>query len=280
MNAHTMNPTLTVFTKPWPDLSLPDLADQVASWGFNGVELPVRPGFQVEPDGVEEWLVEAQLDFRDRDLQILSVAGNLDAKTIRACGAADVPFLRVMLRIDPELGYRASVAKFQERVSKLTPLLRDSDVVIGLQNHNGPFVGSAVGLMEALDPLDPACAQAVLDLAHTALAGEPADLAIDVARPRLAMVNLKNAVRREVGRDDHGGAKWAVHWGRATEGFLSWSDAVGALRRARYDGPLCLTAEYHGNDGRPLKGDPVVPLIREDLAYLKRILAADGDLKT
>ena len=111
MTAPTIEPVLTVFTKPWGTLTPEALADQVASWGFHGVELPVRPGFQVEPQNALEELPRAQRVLNERGLKIVSVAGGLDETTVRACAQANVPILRVMLRIDVERGYRATVAE-------------------------------------------------------------------------------------------------------------------------------------------------------------------------
>lgn len=42
-----VQPQFSVFTKPWR-MPLPDLGRHVQSLGFSGVELPVRPGYQVE----------------------------------------------------------------------------------------------------------------------------------------------------------------------------------------------------------------------------------------
>ncbi len=275
MTEPTIEPVLTIFTKPWGTLTLEALADQVASWGFNGIELPVRPGFQVEAQSALEELPKAQRVFSERGLKIVSVAGGLDEATVRACAAAEVPILRVMLRIDVERGYRVSVAEFQQTADSLTPLLRETGVVIGLQNHAGDFVGSAVGLMDALAPLDPACVRAVLDLGHTALAGEPEPIAIDVASPRLAMINLKNAIYRLTGENPDGDKTWARRWINGKGGITSWPTAISTLRKNFYQGPICLTAEYHDSDGKFLTGDPVIPLIQNDIAYLKSLLAAD-----
>ena len=266
------NPPLMVFTKPWKSPSLEALADHVAALGFDGVELPVRPGFQVEPDAVEENLPKAQAVFRARGLKIASVAGNLDEPTIRACGAAERPILRVMLRIQPELGYARSVEAFRRQVETLTPLLRETGVVVGLQNHAGDFVGSAIGLMEVLGPLEKDCAQAVLDFGHTALAGEPEPIALDIAAPRLALVNLKNAIQRLDAEDAEGVKTWKRHWTRGRGGLTSWRTAVAELARRDYPGAICLTAEYHDADGKPVSGEAVDSLIRADVAFLREIL--------
>jgi hypothetical protein len=46
----------SVFTKPWPEMSVPELARFVHELGFDAVEFPVQPGFQVEPDNVGQGL--------------------------------------------------------------------------------------------------------------------------------------------------------------------------------------------------------------------------------
>ena len=68
----------TVFTKPWPDMSLPELARFIQKLGFHGVELPVRPGYQVVPENVEKGLPEAARIFADHGVKIGSVAGPAD----------------------------------------------------------------------------------------------------------------------------------------------------------------------------------------------------------
>ena len=82
--------------------------------------------------------------------------------------------------------------------------------------------------MDALAPLDPACVRAVLDLGHTALAGEPEPIAIDVASPRLAMINLKNAVYRLTDEKPDGEKSWARRWTDGKGGITSWPTAIAA----------------------------------------------------
>ena len=50
--------TFTVFTKPWKT-PLHALGAFLKKLGFDGIELPVRPGFQVEPEQVARKLPEA-----------------------------------------------------------------------------------------------------------------------------------------------------------------------------------------------------------------------------
>ena len=41
--------SFSVFTKPWKTQPLVEVGELVKRLGFDGIELPVRPGFQVEP---------------------------------------------------------------------------------------------------------------------------------------------------------------------------------------------------------------------------------------
>ena len=85
----------SVFTKPWKTQSLPWLGKFVSDLGFDGIELPVRPGYQVEPDNVAT-LSEAARQLGEFGVKIFSVAGPTDEATIAACAEAGVPTIRVM----------------------------------------------------------------------------------------------------------------------------------------------------------------------------------------
>lgn len=38
----------SVFTKPWKNLTVEELCEKVSGWGFDGIEFPLREGYQVE----------------------------------------------------------------------------------------------------------------------------------------------------------------------------------------------------------------------------------------
>ena len=78
----------TVFTKSWPDMPIEELARYIKGLGFDGVELPVRPKYQVTPDNIAVELPKAAKVFADNGVTISSVASNTDEATIAACGEA------------------------------------------------------------------------------------------------------------------------------------------------------------------------------------------------
>jgi sugar phosphate isomerase/epimerase len=261
----------TVFTKSWRGESLAELAQLVRRLGFDGVELPVRPGYQVPPENVADGLPQAARIFADHGLKIGSVAGPTDEPTVAAMGAAGVKILRICVQVDREVGYRATEERLRRRFDALVPALEAHGVTLGIQNHCGWFIGSAVGLMRLIEGYEPRHVAAVLDPAHCALDGEPDAMAIDIASSHLALVNLKNA--RWV-RDEGDGGRWRVEWTLGREGLSSWAEVAAELKKRRYPGDLCLSAEYSppGGKGQLMEAD-VEPLIAADLAYARDVFA-------
>ena len=137
---------LIVFSKPWQTKTLPELAKFLKGMGLSGVELPVRPGYQVEPDNIAKGLPEAVKIFADHGMKIGSVAGNTDEATIAACGEAGVPLIRTMMRVGPDESYLAAEVSLWRSLDGLLPLLEKHGVAVGLQNHCNAFAGSAISI--------------------------------------------------------------------------------------------------------------------------------------
>lgn len=84
--------------------------------------------------------------------------------------------IRIIEKIDPAKGCRQSERELQDLYLRMVPALERHNVKLGVQNHHGYFVGSAVGLVPLLEPVDSPNVGYVLDPVHCCLAGEPEDL--------------------------------------------------------------------------------------------------------
>jgi sugar phosphate isomerase/epimerase len=260
----TKDVTLTVFTKPWKAIPLPELGELVSRLGFDGIELPVRPGYQVEPETVTDALPTAAKTLSSFGVEIISVAGPTDEATIRACGEASIPIIRTMARIEDGIDYLSAVTAYRKTYDALIPLLDHYGVTIGVQNHCNRFVANAVGLRSLLKGYDPQHVAAVWDAAHEALSGNLPDLALDVIWPHLCMVNLKNGFWRRVNGPEAEQARWMTYWTSGRQGLADWAYVVEELKARDYSAPVCLTAEYSDHDA-------VNRLIAEDIAFAKSL---------
>jgi sugar phosphate isomerase/epimerase len=267
----------TVFTKPW-NQPLPELGRKLRALGLDGVELPVRPGYQVVPENVVRDLPLAAKTLAKEGIKIGSVAGGTDEKTIAACGEAGVPVIRICVGIDLSIGYRATEEKVRREFDKLVPLLEKHKVSIGVQNHCDICVGSAVGIMHLIEKYDPRHVSAVLDMAHCAVDGEPEEMAVDIVWSHVrGLINFKSAFRRRTNGPEEVEAKWAVHWTTCHHSGYSWSKLVKLIKQRGYKGDICLPAEYNNATGGQIMGDDCIPHLKEDIAYIKQLWAGESE---
>ena len=266
---------LTVFTKPWT-IPIGELADLVAGLGLNGIELPIRPGYQVQPENVKFTLPDAVKVLKSRGLEIRSAAAPLEPAIIEACGDAGIPIVRSMVGIDPKKqSYADTIAQHRALWDSLIPLLDRTGVSIGVQNHSGDCVGSAIGLYHLMEKYDPRHVCAILDMAHSAIAGEPTALAVDLLWPRMrGLLNFKGAFRERVNGPEEVEAEYRTHWTTAAHAAYSWRELVDNVVARGFTGTFCLPAEYSDPSGAPQRMDnDVLPYLRQDIAYLKSLLA-------
>lgn len=256
--------TFSVFTKPWK-MPLSELGSHVRGLGFAGIELPVRPGYQVEPQNVSMELPRAARQLAEYGLKITSVAGPTDEATMAACAEAGVPIIRICVGIGQE-GYMATEAKLWKEYDALVPLLDRYGVTLGIQNHCDRFIANAMGLRHLMEKCDPRHIAAVWDAAHNALNGEDPELAIDIIWSHLCMVNLKNGFWQRKNGPEAEYADWRHYWTSGRHGLASWPRVAAELKRRNYQGVVCLTAEYSDEAS-------VNRLIAEDIAFAKSLFA-------
>ncbi len=147
---------------------------------------------------------------------------------------------------------------------------------IGVQNHSGNAIGSAVGVYHLIERYDPRHVCAVLDMAHCAVAGEPTELSVDLLWERMPnLVNFKNAYRERVNGPEEPEAVFRTHWTTGRHGGYSWSGLVRELRRRKFTGTFVLPGEYSDPGGQPQRmGDDVLPYLSTDVAYLRGLVQA------
>lgn len=255
----------TVFTKPWK-MPLAELGRFVKRLGFDGIELPIRPGYQVEPANVSQDLPAAAKILADLGLKIGTVAGPTDERTIAACAEAGVPIIRICVDIPPDRNYLTAIDDLQRLWESLAPLLVKHEVALGVQNHVGRSIANAAQLRHAISKFDPRHVCAVWDAAHNALQGEQADIALDTIWSHLRVVNLKNAFWRLASGPEAPVAKWTPYWTTGRHGQADWKAVAGELRKRGFVGDICLTAEYSDHDA-------VDRLIAEDIQFARSLFA-------
>ncbi len=261
---------LALFVKPWKSLPLPSLAQHVRELGFDLIELPVRPGFPVEPQHIERDLPAAVQLLADEGVRVLNITAACaldDERLYSACAAAGLGMNRVMFRLGG-VDYPSAEAEARRQLDAALPYCQQYGLQIGVQNHSGAFVPvNAMGARQLLRGYDPQHVALVWDPAHQALQGMDSDAALSVVAPQLCVVNLKNAYWRRTSGPEAAEAAWRIWWTSGAQGRASWRRVITGLRVIGYKGPLCFSAEY-SDEAR------VDDLIKQDLAFARSLLDA------
>jgi len=255
----------SIFTKPWRTLSVDELCKKVANWGFDGVEFPLRDGYQVEPANAEKGLPELAKKMSEYGLSIMSVASGTDENIFAACQAAGVPIIRIMAGFDLKKGYLNSEKEYRANLEKLLPLCEKYGVKVGVQNHYGPMVFNSMELKSVLSGFDPKYIGAVWDAAHSGLSGEIAAQGLDIIWDNLVLVNLKNAYWKPETGPEAEKVVWHPYFTAGQYGMASYQEIMEYLKTRGYKGDICLPAEY---TDEPLV-ERLTPL---ELEYVKSFL--------
>jgi sugar phosphate isomerase/epimerase len=261
------------FTKPFQKLNFEDTADTVAEIGWDGIECPVRPKGQIEPERAPDELprlVEA-LRKRGKELTLMTTA----ITSVRQ------PNAEQLLRTAAKLGirrYRLGFVKYDfarpipDQLTEIGRQLRDLaglnqelGLQAGFQNHSGrDYVGAPVwDLWTMMKDLDPRHMGVCFDIGHATIEGGLSHLIEALLiQPYLTAVFVKDFLWQ---RTDRG---WRDQWvplgdGMVDKTFFKW------LKTTSFDGPISQHHEYDHGEGKPM-----VAKLQKDLRVLQEWLSA------
>ena len=264
--------TWSVFTKPWREPRIGALGEQVAAMGFDAVELPVRPGYQVTPDDVSTALPAAVRELARAGIAVTSIASGTDEATFAACADAGVPFIRIMVPIGSG-GYAATGAEIRRTLAGLSERAERHGVRVAVQPHYDDYIADSSELFALLQDVDPRFVAAIWDAAHDALARKRPEHGLEQLWPWLGMVNLKSAyyARADDPASSHGDPVWEPVFTDARSGMAEWGRAIRYLVQREFAGPICLTAEYTDESD-------LVTKVTRDLEYARSLYVAAQDV--
>ena len=256
----------SVFTKPWRDRPVSEMIHIVKDMGFNAIEFPLRDGAQVCPAEAEKKLPALVNELNAAGLRIDNVASTPEERVFAACANSGIPLIRVMFTPGPG-DYAVQEADYIKEVEAWTPLCEKYGIRVGIQMHYGRGASTTAEMMRVVSRFDPKHISAIWDAAHSGLAGEEPEQAIDICYSHLALVNFKAARYQMSGRSGDGAAEYTPYFCPGQDGQCSWPRAVKHLKRKGYSGTWCMPAEYTG-----LTPSQEIEYAKRDLQWLKMLV--------
>jgi len=223
--------------------------------GFEGVDLLIRPGYQLQPGDSKEKLVEAFLYIARRGLALPIVttdfthAGQEGAETVfAACGETGVPYLRLgWWKYRPEMTYRRILEQARRGLATLVKLGETYGVKPLLQLHGEtihPGAGLAAKLVEGFTPAEVGIYVDPGNMVNKD-GYEDWTMGLDVIDGYLEVVGVKNADKiRKPAVQGPNKWEWERRWVPLDEGLVDWVFYLELLKKRGYRGWLSFHSHY------------------------------------
>jgi sugar phosphate isomerase/epimerase len=279
---------LVMFSKHLGPLPVPEAGRTIRELGFHGVDLTVRSGGHVLPEGVATALPEAVRQLADLGLAVPMIttsivdAGEPHAEAVMAA-AASLGIRNLKLGYWPYKpfgGIHAQIAAARKAMDGIEALARKHDVRACIHNHSGNSLSAEAGnVYLILKDRDPRNAGAYLDPGHMTLEGgyQGWMQGIDLLQEYVSMVAVKSFGHFPQRDEGTGETRWLHKMVPLKEGIVRWREVFGCLKSLAWDGVVTFHSEYQGSHSwRDLSLEELVAQTREDLAYLRPIIQEAG----
>lgn len=268
-DAGRARPLLCLFSKHLPKLNYSELGQECRRFGFDGVDLTVRPGGHVLPENVERDLPLAKAAIEAAGMTLPMITTGLTSTrdpaaepTLRTAGRLGIPYFKIGYTRYRSADVLDVLAANKRDTAALVELAARHGVAAGYHNHSGDYVGSPVwDIHEIIRDLDPRWIGYYFDPCHATAEGGLAGwrLALNIALKRLKMVALKDFYWRQ---DEQG--RWRMQMCPMGKGMVDWDAFFSTIAKAGFRGPMSLHVEYDPPD------EPAA--IAADLAFMKRMV--------
>ena len=243
-NADTAPQTVCCFAKPLQHMAFDELAERMATMGFQGIEATIRKGGQVEPAEVPDKLPLLVEALKKCDLEITIMASDVnsvdqpDTETVLKT-AAQLGIKRYRMKYftyDLKRPIRPQLDQLRPGLKRLAAMNRELGITGVYQNHAGAkYVGAPLwDIYELIHRLPPSELGIAYDIRHaTVEGGQSWPLEFQLVQSHLNMVFVKDFA-------------WD---GRRVENVPLGSGMVNPeffnlMRKAKFTGPISLQMEY------------------------------------
>jgi sugar phosphate isomerase/epimerase len=262
-----------LFTKLFRGQTIEEIGALVADLGFDGIDLLIRAGHQVEPDAPEAIAGTVRL-LKEAGLAVpmattdLTDPAQLPAEQLMAtCAESGISLIRLgYWKYDPRRGYAACFETARRQLDALQCLAAKTGVRLALQLHGNTIHGSGAQAAALLEGHDPTHVGAYPDPGNQVVQDGREDwrFTFDILRPWLCCVGVKNGGWFPAELAPSGQRHWRADWLGVPDGMVPWDEIMAHLVETGYAGLL----SFHSHYEVPLS--QALDQSRLDLQFIRR----------
>jgi L-ribulose-5-phosphate 3-epimerase len=277
---------VNAFAKCLQFLDYDHLGEALARMGFDGADLPVRPGGTVLPEKVKTDLPRAlkALQKHDRSIPMIVTAINdpEDPGTEQILGTASqlgIKYYRMgYFGYDKTKSVPENLEIHKKTMEKLERINRKYNIHGGYQNHSGTGVGAPVwDLYWLLQDRDPAYIGVQYDICHGVTEGGVSwPLALKLLAPWIKTAAIKDFMWARENKH------WKIKYVPLGEGTVDFDAYLTQYKALGLAGPVTVHFEYDLGGAEHGKTNPAMSLadmsgyLKKDLTWLRQQFREHG----
>lgn len=271
---------ITVFTKCLQFLSYEEMAGVLAETGFDGADVPVRPGGQVLPENIRTDLpkVVKTLNRAGLSLPIMvtGIVDSYDPLTERILGTASeqgVKHYRMgWIPYNEKKSIPENLDGLKSAFARLERMNRKFGIRGEYQNHSGTRIGGPVwDLYHIFKDMDPQFIGVQYDVRHAMVEGGVSwILGMKLLAPWIGTTDIKDFIWEK----DSNGA-WKIKNVPLGEGMVDWKTYFTEYKKLNVEAPVSIHYEYDLGGAESGSNTTTMPLpeikkwLKKDLVVLK-----------
>jgi sugar phosphate isomerase/epimerase len=275
---------LCAFTKCLQFLTFDQIAEVLSKNGFDGADITVRPGGQIEPENVRTELPKAAKTLQKSGIAlpmmvtaVTDTDNPLDVTLLQVAADAGIRYYRMgWLAYDFTKSIQQNLDGFKGKFERLAKLNEKLGIHGGYQNHSGLQVGAPVwDLYDLVKNVDPKYLGVQYDIRHAVTEGGYSwILGMKRVEPWIRTICIKDFVW---GKDAKDG--WKHQNVMLGEGMVNFDEFLKEYGTLKIEAPVSIHFEYDlggaetGKKETAMDHNKIFGMMKTDLDWLRHNLA-------
>ena len=277
----TLKRPVCAFTKCLQFLPVEQVGEVLARLGFDGADLLVRPGGQIEPMDAKKELPQAVKTFRKQGAEILMIVTAIKdptepfaLATLEAAADSGIKYYRLgWFDYDFKKTIQQNLDGFKRTMEKIARINEKLGLHGGYQNHSGIGVGAPVwDLYELLKEVNPQYLGVQYDIRHAVTEGGNSwRLGLKRVEPWIRSVAIKDFIWEK-----NSGNQWHHQTVPLGEGMVPYDDYLKDYAALKVEAPISIHFEYDLGGADTGKKETTMPKkeifkkMQKDLIWLRQ----------
>jgi len=271
------------FTKCLQFLNFDQIGEVLARLGFDGADITVRPGGQIEPENVKAELPGAVNTLKKSGVslpmmvsEVTDADDKISVETLKVAADSGIRYYRMgWIAYDFKKTIQQNLDVFKGKFEKLAKLNEKLGIHGGYQNHSGLHVGAPVwDLYELLKDVDPKYLGVQYDIRHAVTEGGYSwMLGMKRVEPWIRTICIKDFVW---GKNPNG--TWRHQNVPLGVGMVNFDEFLKEYAGLKVEAPISIHYEYDlggaegGKKTTTMDPEKIYGLMKNDLEWFRKSL--------